>query len=80
MWSRRCRRRISTPTPSSFYSVVGEAGWTAFFGDDMLEAQEPLPTQLHAILAYQVRIATNRLLKNAWGEGKGKADNALALY
>ena len=52
----------------TLYAMIGEQVWKAFFGDMMPDAQEALPSQLHAVIAYQTRKAASSIK----GLGKGK--------
>ena len=53
------------------YALLGEKTWQAFFASDAIEPQEALPAQLHSIIAYQAKLAAQRLAKGK-GTGKGK--------
>ena len=61
------------------YGIVGENVWRAFFADETVQAQNALPTQLHAVIAHQARLAMNRIMKGK-GKAKGKADLANGQY
>ena len=52
--------------------IVRENVWTVFFDGQVVDPREAPPTQVHAIVAYQVRIAMNRL--RAKGKGKGNEE------
>ena len=52
-------------------ALLGEKTWQAFFASDAIEPQEALPAQLHSIIAYQAKLAAQRLAKGK-GTRKGK--------
>ena len=67
----------------TIYAMLGEDIWKSFFGDQVLESDEALPAQLHAVLAYQARFSASRLVKGAKGdkgEGKGKLEQNHSHY
>ena len=55
----------------TLFAMIGEPTWTAFWGDIIPTVDDALPTQMHAVLAHQVRRAAG-MIKHEGDKGAGK--------